>query len=1272
MSPDRIEMMALCDRCASRTVHAENRLLKVATKSEGEREDEEVERLVRPSPKKKPPRDDLRRERVETDSDPDVKPIGAETDKDLSRNYKHVAKRRSTPKPPKGQHRPGEVWKTKSGWRGMTQAGDSQTFPEREQAQAYAKGQDPEAAKKDDLEPPNPVPTEEMEKELTNDLEPPEGVPTEEMEQELKKDPEGETPKKKTPERRDPTQETAFDGSPEWVEEHQAKTPGGSLILGTNHAIFEDGEELGAEHAYIDETVIPAAIKAAEEALKAGKQVVFLAEGVEEGFPGGEQERVAKALGDKFGRRVKQDSWDRLYVKWSDEVGGEVLDAESDAVKDLAAKSGHPVEDVLAAMTAFEAGQGTDLVISPEVKEKLQTWGIPTDPPRAMYMAAFPHDAENDEDRKLLSEMKDNPVAKIQKTFNRMRQDQMLQRIKEIEASGGVAIVTPGASHAYEMKPLLDAFDSSAKSTSKKEFERSKSPAGQLLKQLKEEKGEGGIPRRNPEAEHFQKLTPEAQDRAAEAYHKAVSSYDAQELDEDFISELVSTAGGLKRKGAPADEFGEALAAQDVLRKRVINPSKVVPLSSEPADQKKMEGIARTSYNLYTKLTPALRSEAFAKAAEQLSEMQSGTPQHDQLTQVVSGMFLASLAAKDDRRVREVGGQSIFPEPSGTLKALLLNQMETGRDVSDLMTADFYSPASRASLHTRVSVMDANDLAKIAAGEDRELENMLKDALRKLKEPWQQNLLRGLLADLAVDDMTTMHAVLTAQAEEHSGGSDGASGGDSGGDGKEDSGAKSEKKDSPEPAKTDSPEPEKKDSPGSDIEWSTAPASAKGKKKIPSKPEDIDQLRVELMTRVKSSERIRKLMDEVVTCLEQNSDPNDCFLLGSSVRVQIAEEFKKALEEEYEISDPTHPSIVQLRRVVETQDPKEYDAKYIREGEKKTAVSRSRDDFSFYTRGIYGEGRSAPGHWRTAESFLRRQDMATMTKKGARSVTQTLDRVASLFQTEWVTLGVPERIASDFAYRCDLLSDRIERVAGLDRVALDGDDPVKEPGFDPEGIGEEKNGPLRGDGDESYMKGEFSQQENRELRERVQDGDLGMTPNPEPQPASSGKQAAFERMGREAASGRLATACNKLQGAAMRVVAKDPKVAAPMFNLAQTVMGMQRDVLVGQASANKVARTLEALDLLLPHVDQVSDRLAQMVALTARVAEEKDEQVPAEEPEKDEKEAKKAGEIPPQFLENVKKKQDEAAEKKDEKKDDEKKDDEKEAKKASHGFNLFS
>jgi hypothetical protein len=129
-----------------------------------------------------------------------------------------------------------------------------------------------------------------------------------------------------------------------------------------------------------------------------------------------------------------------------------------------------------------------------------------------------------------------------------------------------------------------------------------------------------------------------------------------------------------------------------------------------------------------------------------------------------------------------------------------------------------------------------------------------------------------------------------------------------------------------------------------------------------------------------------------------------------------------------------------------------------------------------------------------------------ITKKGAFQASTALDRVATLIQAEHAALGIPEKIAADFAHRCDLLSDRIEVTAGLER---DEGGEVKNADFDPSEIGREDGGPLEGDGDESgYMGGQFSQQENRELREEVEGGNLA-APSMAEQPARAGVQASF-------------------------------------------------------------------------------------------------------------------------------------------------------------------
>lgn len=282
--------------------------------------------------------------------------------------------------------------------------------------------------------------------------------------------------------------------------------------------------------------------------------------------------------------------------------------------------------------------------------------------------------------------------------------------------------------------------------------------------------------------------------------------------------------------------------------------------------------------------------------------------------------------------------------------------------------------------------------------------------------------------------------------------------------------------------------------------------------------------------------------------------------------------------------------------------------------------------------------------------------MATMTKKGARSVTTALDQIASLFQQDYKTLGIPERIAHDFAYRCDLLSDQIERTAGLKREALTELDVNKEKGFDPEVIGEEHSGPMEGDSDEPFMKGEFTQQENRELRERVQDGDLGAKPVLEEQAPQAGKQAT---------DARLASACGRLQGAAVRLAGKGdlPKAVA---KLAHAVMDVQMGVQTGEVTAHQADRTLKAIATLLPHLDNVTNvqKVASLIALAHKVVAKKSEDEGEDKGKEEDKGGDKPekGKIPPQFLENVKEKKEEA-----------KGEDEKEGgKKAAHGFNLFA
>lgn len=87
-----VRKMASVERRASLYVCPHRR---TATKTQAEKEDEAAEKLIRKDPKKKPPRKDLRKNRVEISDDPDLEGVGRgdSGDADLSRRSQKMATR---------------------------------------------------------------------------------------------------------------------------------------------------------------------------------------------------------------------------------------------------------------------------------------------------------------------------------------------------------------------------------------------------------------------------------------------------------------------------------------------------------------------------------------------------------------------------------------------------------------------------------------------------------------------------------------------------------------------------------------------------------------------------------------------------------------------------------------------------------------------------------------------------------------------------------------------------------------------------------------------------------------------------------------------------------------------------------------------------------------------------------------------------------------------------------------------------------------------------
>lgn len=238
--------------------------------------------------------------------------------------------------------------------------------------------------------------------------------------------------------------EKDFDGGSEvWMNEHTVETSKGSFILGTPH-VDDSSKE------YVYKKLIPKVLSKAEEAVNKNKKVVFLAEGesrayVENGKykPGkenDEQEAVANALYKKFGKdKVNQDTWDDKNVDILDESGK--INEESSMMKKLKKKFKEPGQ-AEAAMYAFMKGQGDDIEIPEAAKTFFKKRNIDPKNKKKMYQISFPEDSGDE----------DNEFSVVGKEFNKLRQDNMKKKISDIEKDGNVAIVTPGASHAFEMR----------------------------------------------------------------------------------------------------------------------------------------------------------------------------------------------------------------------------------------------------------------------------------------------------------------------------------------------------------------------------------------------------------------------------------------------------------------------------------------------------------------------------------------------------------------------------------------------------------------------------------------------------------------------------------------------------------------------------------------------------------------------------------------------------------------------------------------------------
>ena len=97
-------------------------------------------------------------------------------------------------------------------------------------------------------------------------------------------------------------------------------------------------------------------------------------------------------------------------------------------------------------------------------------------------------------------------------------------------------------------------------------------------------------------------------------------------------------------------------------------------------------------------------------------------------------------------------------------------------------------------------------------------------------------------------------------------------------------------------------------------------------------------------------------------------------------------------------------------------------------------------------------------------------------------IASTLDHIAEIFEKSASQLGIPQSVGTDFAYRCDLISDAIEKNASKNTTMTEARR------FDPSQVGQRTQGPLRMDDEDTYLSNEFTGEEFSALSDMIEHG----------------------------------------------------------------------------------------------------------------------------------------------------------------------------------------
>jgi len=545
---------------------------------------------------------------------------------------------------------------------------------------------------------------------------------------------------------------------------------------------------------------------------------------------------------------------------------------------------------------------------------------------------------------------------------------------------------------------------------------------------------------------------------------------------EEFVESFKAEAGKINAKldanpedadlmFAAANAMGDGLdttspqtlarsAALQMAAERVADPMTLggQEIGSRQLDSSEMKQRGMAALDKYKKLPPAMQEKAAKKLAAKLKKMPKG-PARDEAERILDGVALAMLASAPEGEIPNIPGRKM----SGQFAHIAKQMVKDGTAASLLgPTSDIHTVDHQLAVRDAMQNMTDEALAATVKDTLPEMAELLGDGNIRGE---RRELLRNITADLAVDNMAILDSLIEDRAVQ-------------------------------EKAEFTSP--------------------TRRYKLLQDASRGIKGKFSELLEGWKRFNLFRDRRGSGVMNAYQNTRWQDPERMDAELALELRLLNAIAIEEltrkEFGKNSESHAERA-VRLFIETRNPdflrSEPDvSKYetgdevgISDSQKKTAADfRSKPyignliDAGEYSCALRSSSSLNPG-----EDHMSHEDLL---KKGPKAVTAFLDDVADLIQTHHKTLGIPEKVATDYAWRTDLLSDNIEKRAyqqGHGQGFSPGSDDNTNAGpaqpFNPAEIGKEDATPPETQPDEPYMKKNFIQEEFNELR-HFQEGGL--------------------------------------------------------------------------------------------------------------------------------------------------------------------------------------